>query len=302
MKILILMSTYNGEKYIKEQLDSIFFNTTLKPDLLIRDDGSRDTTTEIIEDYKKKNPQFKIYLKKDKNIGFAKSFMQLISLAEDQYDFFFFADQDDYWERGKLENATNILKSNKEIPSLYFSKTEYVDSKLNHLGFSPNHPRHLIGFRNAIVQNIATGCTIALNKKSIQLLKSSMPESLIAHDWWCYLVISAFGEIFYDENSYIKYRQHQNNTIGFNTSIIKRNFKRFNRFFKKNRFPISKQLEMFSICFGSQLEKEKSEILKAITGKNRFYKIYRILIKNSPTRSSKFDNLLLSITILLNKF
>lgn len=302
MKILILMSTYNGEKYIKEQLDSIFINTTFQPNLLIRDDGSNDGTTDIIEDYKKRNPQLKIDLKKEKNIGFAKSFMQLISLAEEKYDFFFFADQDDYWERGKLENATKFLESCKEIPALYFSKTEYVDSKLNHLGFSPTYPKHLIGFRNAIVQNIATGCTIALNKKSIQLLKSSMPEALIAHDWWCYLVISAFGKIFYDENSHIKYRQHENNTIGINTSIIKRNFKRFNRFFKKNRFPISKQLEIFSTCYGSKLEKENSEILKAITGKNRLYKIYRILIKNSPTRSSKLDNLLLSITILLNKF
>ncbi|HOV15546.1 MAG TPA: glycosyltransferase, partial [Spirochaetota bacterium] len=125
-KINILMSTYNGEKYLKEQLDSLLNQTYKNIKIYIRDDGSSDNTLNILKEYNKEN---KINLFVGENIGFVKSFFWLIKNS-DNADYYSFSDQDDVWFPGKLEKAINLLnKYDSQIPTLYFSNFDYYDSE-----------------------------------------------------------------------------------------------------------------------------------------------------------------------------
>ena len=129
MKINVLLSTYNGELYIAEQLDSLLRQTVIdNMKIIIRDDGSTDSTLKIIEEYKSKNSNIIFY--RGENLKPAKSFWHLLQNC-DEADYFAFCDQDDVWDEDKLEVAINQLKEHDDVPALYFSDARVVDSELN---------------------------------------------------------------------------------------------------------------------------------------------------------------------------
>ena len=130
MRVAVLMSTYNGEKYLKQQIDSILNQRgDFQLDLLIRDDGSNDNTISILEEYTQTN---KIHYYIGNNLGPAYSFLDLL-INSHNYDFYAFADQDDYWMPNKISVAISNL-SNIKGPALYFANAELVDSNLNSVG------------------------------------------------------------------------------------------------------------------------------------------------------------------------
>ncbi len=133
---------------------------------------------------------------------------------------------------------------------MYCSRLEYVDESLRHLGYSRIPSR--MGFSNALVENVATGCTIVLNRQARNLITQNFPRHALLHDWWSYLVISAFGKVDFDPRPAIKYRQHSNNRVGATTShaeSLKRRFERFVRQDGGARLLID-QAEDFHRCFG----------------------------------------------------
>lgn len=169
-KVLVLMSTYNGEKYIEEQLNSLLSQTYKEIDILIRDDGSTDRTINLIEDYIDKNKE-NITLIKGKNIGVVNSFFNLIDHVKNEYFYFAFCDQDDYWEKNKIEVAVNKLNElGNELPLMYCSNKKIVDSNLKLI---KTFEKNMIipNFGNAMVENIATGCTMLINSKLLDILK-----------------------------------------------------------------------------------------------------------------------------------
>lgn len=216
MKIQILMSTYNGGRYIRTQLDSIIAQNIGNKELLIRDDGSTDDTVTIIEEYQRKNPWIRYY--KEKNIGVQKSFFDLLKQADSNADYIAFADQDDEWLPDKLKRAVEILESrDHQIPLLYCSNKIITDENLQPIHVTVASPVKRTSFGNALVQNICTGCTAVINQSMVRMLQKNMPQdidNIIMHDWWLYLTATCFGEVYYDENSYIRYRQHGSNTSG----------------------------------------------------------------------------------------
>ena len=134
-KVMVLMSTYNGEKYLREQIDSILGQTGVSVKLLIRDDGSKDNTVEIVKQYCKENDDIKLV--EGKNVGFAESFMELVYRANLYSDisYFAFSDQDDVWLNDKLISAIHMLEGihEKNAPNLYFSTARAVDKDLKFL-------------------------------------------------------------------------------------------------------------------------------------------------------------------------
>lgn len=204
--VVILMSTYNGEKYIREQIDSILNQKNVQVKIIIRDDGSTDNTVEIIQN---EYPEIELII--GENVGYKLSFHMLMSNAPDA-EYYAFSDQDDYWYENKLIKAIDIVKKHKEVPFFYFSNLEIVDSKLERIGFMYKGIKKLDKYCT-LVENLSYGCTILFNHKMLKIAKTSIPQS-ISHDGWINLIGAFFGKYYYDPNAYIKYRQHSTNVLG----------------------------------------------------------------------------------------
>ena len=161
-KVVILMSTYNGEKYLREQLDSILALNTenMKIDLLVRDDGSKDSTKDILQDYAEKYEQIKWY--SGKNKGPAYSFIELLNKVNG-YDYYAFCDQDDVWKKEKIKAAIDKMKYTISSPTLYFSAVDIVDQNLNNIMKTKWDFKFSI--ENSFIINPAMGCTMILNEE-----------------------------------------------------------------------------------------------------------------------------------------
>ena len=147
-KVAIIMSTYNGEKYIQEQLDSLINQTYKNIEIYIRDDGSKDNTINIIKDYISKNDN--ISLVEGENIGFINSFFELLNMCDDA-DYYAYCDQDDVWMDDKISRAVSFLSNtDKDKPALYFSNSDYCDSNLNFLATAEK--KKYYNFRNSLVE------------------------------------------------------------------------------------------------------------------------------------------------------
>ncbi len=217
MKISILLSTYNGEKYLKAQLDSLFSQSYKNFKLIARDDGSSDKTLEILKSYDIE------LLPSNENIGVKSSFETLLKYASENSDadYFMFCDQDDVWNQDKvkltLQKMYEMEKLYKNTPILVHTDLEVVDENLHTINPSfmklQNLHEKKNRLNNLLIQNTITGCTAMINRDLAKLCLP-MSSNAIVHDWWVGLVASYFGKIGYVDDSTIKYRQHTSNTIG----------------------------------------------------------------------------------------
>lgn len=215
-KVNILLATYNGEKYIREQIDSILNQTYKEFRLLISDDGSTDGTREILNEYKSKDNRIEVFMQ-EKNLGVVKNFEFLLGKVE--AEFYMFSDQDDIWKESKIEKSLNKIEEGFD---LVYSDLEVVDENLN-VTYSSywklkgiyNKVKKYNNFDALYLNNFITGCTI-ISKK--ELINSFMPlpntSKFVLHDYWISLIISQEGKIAYIEEPLIKYRQHKNNKVG----------------------------------------------------------------------------------------
>lgn len=212
--VQVLMSTYNGEKYLREQLESILGQTYPCIKVLIRDDGSTDGTVEILKEYKRKYNNVTYY--KEENIGVIQSFLKLLRDSDDCVEYYAFADQDDVWLPEKISRAVQMIEEkHSEKPVLYCSDTYITDEKLNIIKKEDKNPRPSFG--NALVQNVCTGCTAVMNRELRDIINETRPVDIVMYDWWFYLSATLYGEVIYDQDAYIYYRQHENNEWGVKT-------------------------------------------------------------------------------------
>lgn len=216
-KIDILLATYNGEKFVKEQIESILNQTYENFNLIISDDASTDNTLNILEEYEKKDTRIKVF-KKEKNKGLIDNFEFLLKNVTS--DYFMFSDQDDIWKKDKIEKSINKLK--EENSGLVYTDLEIVDEKLNVI--YPSYWKYkqiykkIIKYNNfeaLYLNNFVTGCTILAKSKYIKdILPLPRNSKFVLHDYWTALIISAKDKISYVEEPTIQYRQHKNNRVG----------------------------------------------------------------------------------------
>ena len=221
-KIAVLLATYNGEPYIGEQIDSLLRQSYTEWELYIHDDGSKDRTPEIIHTYEQTYPDL-IHVLPRKPCGGAKeNFFYLMSQVAAPY--VMFCDQDDVWLPEKIEETISRMEaleaqSGTKIPVLVFSDLSVVDGKLNLIADRMSIYQKLYPGRvrpeNLMIQNVITGCTVMVNRALVEFaLKVEDTDYVIMHDWWCALVASVFGRIFYVDKPLILYRQHGTNSVG----------------------------------------------------------------------------------------
>lgn len=265
-KIAVLMSTYNGEKYIEEQIDSILNqNCEYFFHLFIRDDGSTDKTLEIIDRYVKMK---KVTLIQGENLRTAKSFMELMYSVKN-YDYYSFADQDDCWNLDKLQRAVKKLEG-QSGPCVYFSNAEIVDSKLNNLGRNVYKNKPSTDFETFICSAGALGCTIMYNAEMANIIQGNRkPEIIVLHDSFiCRVCLSIGGTLLFDNVPTMKYRQHSNNVLGVSvnkSSVIKQRLKDITT---KAKIGIDLQAEEIISIYSAQIPENNLSWLKKIAGYN----------------------------------
>lgn len=219
--VAILMATFNGQKFLEEQIQSIESQSYQKWKIWISDDESKDDTFKKLLCLEQRIGKSRISINKGPQKGFCQNFLSLICNADIKADFYAFADQDDIWQTNKLKRAVDWLKPiPKQLPALYCSRTEIVNDLGKSIGLSPLF-RKTPSFANALVQNIAGGNTMVMNDAARLLLKNAGEYvQAISHDWWAYqLITGAGGLVFYDPVTEVKYRQHGNNLVGSNNNL-----------------------------------------------------------------------------------
>lgn len=298
-KVAIIMSTYNGEKYIKEQLESLFRQTYKNIEIYVRDDGSKDETVEIL---KKFESQGKIHLYAKENKGFIKSFFECLSYCEDA-DYYSFCDQDDVWYEDKVEKAVNALNSmNQEKPLLYFSNYDYVNENLEFMSHSATHKKGP-SFTNAIVDCITMGTNTVINKKTRDLMVNSNIEKSCGHDWTAYMIVSALGDIYYDKTPTLKYRRTGNNVSAGGKNFIAFQIWRIKKFFINNYFSnVKEEIIEFDQIFGDKLSPDKKKIIDLFTSrKYSLIKALKRVFYPHMFRQKLVDEIFLRFIILIGK-
>jgi glycosyltransferase involved in cell wall biosynthesis len=218
-RVAILMATYNGGRYLDEQLHSIVLQTHRNWVIVVSDDGSRDNTLEIIERCRHRVGGERVRLLKGPGGGFAANFLSLSSSSSIDADFFAFCDQDDIWRPRHLERALIWLQDiPAERPALHCGRTNLIGDDGVSFGASPIFDKPPT-FHNALVQSLAGGNTMVFNAAARSLLRQAGPQTIVSHDWWAYMLISgAGGQVCYTTEPSVDYRQHDGNLIGANTS------------------------------------------------------------------------------------
>ncbi|WP_299305176.1 glycosyltransferase [uncultured Litoreibacter sp.] len=219
--VSILCATYNGALYLRQQLDSIAAQTHHNWSLLVSDDKSSDDSRKIITEFREEGHDVALF--DGPCSGGTANFMSLIARLPDNTDWVAFCDQDDVWLDNKLERGIAALANiPPDQPALYCSRTWVTDVALEGRKISAPRPRPA-SFRNALIQNIASGNTILLNPAAARLIRDAAMEAgpVVVHDWWVYQVLTGAGSIIvHDESPTLLYRQHSANSIGANDGVM----------------------------------------------------------------------------------
>lgn len=299
-RVQILMSVYNGEKYLSEQLDSLAAQTECDISLLIRDDASTDGSAGIIRQYQEKYPWIVYY--KGENKGACGSFLDLSAHADMDADYYAFCDQDDVWEPDKLKCAIEMLEQQPVRECLYCSPVKLVDAGLVPISDISQYPALKASFGNAVVENICTGCTAVFSRELLLLIREKLPQHAYMHDWWLYLVAACFGVVCYDTDSHILYRQHGNNTLGGQESFVS-HLKRRMRNYGGMKHYVPEQLAEFLQLYGGDISGENRKVLETMLmpQKNPFSRC-RIFRQKAVMRSRRMDDIIYKILFLFWRF
>jgi glycosyltransferase involved in cell wall biosynthesis len=302
-EVTVILSTFNGSAFLPQQLDSLYAQTHPGVRILARDDGSSDTTRGILQ--REQAAQRIALLDGHDNLGAARSFLELLrNAAATRTGFIAFCDQDDVWHPDKLARAVAALSAIRdERAAMYCSRLEIVDAELTSVGLSALPGR--IGFGNALVENVCVGCTIVLNRKAIDLLCRNLPASVPVHDWWCYLVLSCFGEIVFDRETSIQYRQHPGNVFGVALGPLDRAKRSLRRFAGNGagRHWQSEQAAVLLATFGDRIPAAHRRVLNEfVVAKTTLWRRLRLALSTEIWRQTAIDGLVWRFLVLINRY
>lgn len=300
-RVAVLMSTYNGENYLREQIDSLVQQEGVETSIFVRDDGSQDRTLEILASYK---DHLVVMENEGQNLGVGTSFMETLYQAGTEYDYYAFCDQDDVWFTDKLLQAIENIGSS-QTPTLYCSNQTLVNQDLEEIGLRHAQPINTASLQ-ILNDNPVTGCTMVWNQALQELLhqpKNRPSHDVLKvriHDVWVAMVASTVGDIIYDPNSYIYYRQHEHNVVGVRKENLYANWykKLCNKSKRNGRSLLAKEIvEKFS----DKIEDTTLSDLKIVSDYQRSFSSKMALIRNNHLFSlSNEPKWAIRLKILLN--
>lgn len=301
-RVSILMATYQGERFLKAQLESFRAQDFTCWDLYVSDDGSTDATIEIIKKFGMTKAEVRVI--EGPRQGFQRNFMHLIETVPTASEYYAFSDQDDVWSPTRISRAVAWMKAQpQDVPLVYCSRTRNVDEYGREVGFSPLHQRKP-SFKNALVQSIAGGNTMLINRAMIEVLRRVGAEVAVpSHDWWIYIVATGVGgQVMYDPAPTVDYRQHENNQVGANTGLRAK--------FTRLRMLIDGQFRGWTEAHMKAL-RECEHLLTAESQKSlRLFQKVRLapwplnlvaLLKGGFRRQSSAGNIALVLAVMLKK-
>lgn len=257
-KVLVLMASYNGENYIDAQLTSLFAQEGVEVELLVRDDGSTDSTRDILDRWGETHP---VSWYTGGHLGAKYGFLELVEKATaSDADYFAFCDQDDVWDKDKLQIALSFLKTaDPGKPALYYCGQRLVDQDLKPLSIHKLNAKRTLPAR--FVFGDIAGCTGVFNRQLALTVAAFKPDYLRMHDLWIMKVCCAVGgQVFVDPEAHIAYRQHGNNVEGLSNSFRSK-LSRFGRYY---RHSITAHMEQLKKGYDPQLCDEYRALIDRI--------------------------------------
>ena len=302
-RILVMMSTYNGEKHLGEQIESIMNQRTRHEVILrIRDDGSKDHTCDLIEEYMAKYP-LRIELIRGENKGYNGSFFYLIQNAGG-FDYYAISDQDDVWLPEKLQVACDAIDGVEEdIPLLYASTSYLVHDDLKPYGTTRKRVREM-AMHNTIIQNICPGHTQVMNNRLLEKLKVEIDASRIyVYDSWIQNVANLYGRILFDNEPHTYYRQYEGNQLGSGAGKIGQLLASRKRTDTGDGHKYKKQIAYFLETYEKELKKKGvySEVQKLVdTGS--FGKRLNFFFSSKLYRQSRLESVAFRVAVLTKNY
>lgn len=306
-EVAIMMSTYNGEKYLREQIDSILNQNYKNINLIVRDDGSKDATLEILKEY----TDSVIVIKGD-NLGCKRSFLKVAQYSAENFSnckYFAFSDQDDFWLQDKIQAAVSSLENLEENdkPALYICRPKLVDENLHELDpllllRHKSERSYLYTLEEAFMLGTCAGCTMVFNRLLLNLFVKAKADDMYLHDDWIYKVcLACDGILIVDNEPHILYRQHDNNVLGGNQSS-KSTWKRRFKTFKEGRVRSSKARALLD-TYPEDISENAKVILNDVANYSHSIrsKCKLLFSKRFRTKSKKY-NLLFKVAVLFNRF
>lgn len=303
-RIAVLLSAYNGERYIRKQIESILCQEGIDSlTIIVRNDGSKDGTLGILRQMQSMNSNIEVI--DGQNIGLVASFLELLAYAfEGDYDYFSFSDQDDYWMPEKLSIAINAIDGQRD-PYMYAACSKIVDDGLVESGEVTQTKIREITFFNSAIQNFCPGHNQVLNRAMAEMVvnKTKYSSAIYSQDLWITNVAAITGKIIFDNTPHTLYRQHANNQLSFGKSKIEWIKDHFKRLQKSEGKKMAVQLKYFTECYEEFLsEEQKAEIDSFFDSQGAFLKRIHYVTHSKMYRQRSYETYMFRIIYLLGGY
>ena len=304
VKVAVLISTYNGALYLESQLNSVLAQHGMfEISVFIRDDGSNDDTRIILNEYCADHSNVSFVF--GDNLGVVGSFLWLVENAE-KHDYYAFCDQDDIWHPLKIQAALFTMSKGEPVrPSVYCSSYDYVDKDLKLIGRGSSLSNFKLN--NLLIENCAPGCTVVFNHALMlqcrTLPLSEIHDEIIMHDWFIVLIGSLIGDIYYDFNSYLSYRQHESNVVGANYGLINSFINKAKRILSnKDKCKFKSQAKVLLCNFKASIKDEDIELLTGLINDKSIFTRIGYLYNLRLHRNKIIDNLAFKLLFIFGYY
>lgn len=304
-RVLVMLGTYNGEKYVSEQIDSILSQEGVLTHLLIRDDASNDSTPSILSDYKMRYPERIQLILGDVNL-FPHNYEEIAKNVDiEEFDYFAISDHDDVWMKEKLQVAIDMLHTlPDDKPSLYYSNLAVTDEKLNFRFNAYEKGKIASTPESCFVDIAASANTFVFNKLTMDIYQNGPIKDGFFGDVWLQLVVFFVGNVVYDDVPHLLFRRTGNNVSGAREKGIFLWISRIKRIKTEKESNTHMHSEMASFlleCYADRIDEDKKYILKAISNYNKsFTDKIRLLFSNKIKSLSHARNITFKGRILLD--
>ncbi len=299
-KCAVLLSTYNGSKYLECQIDSILRQADIDVHIIVRDDGSSDNTLDILAKYKERYPK-KFFIVPGNNKGIHFSFCELFNFAGFDYDLYSFCDQDDIWDDDKLKIAAANLNEND--CDLYSSCSRLIDSEGNYLNRTTESKKTYLFYANSehkLFTPGIQGCTIVITNKFYRFLYESGFPNNLGHDTWIPIVANYFFKTFYDSIPHMNYRQHGSSWTGNRGNRLKHFFTSFKQF-KKGLCRYVIIASMIANKYSNLLTTRQLDYLRPLLTKGNFFTRLFAIFKNHYRKKGLLETIFFRLSFLFGR-
>lgn len=299
--VTVLLATYNGSRYLPEQLRSLSEQARRPDRIVVRDDGSNDGSIDIVRAWGQASGIEVQLVEAHGRLGPALSFLATLRAAGPA-DVYLFCDQDDFWLPSKIERAVQaIAAAPAHRPHLHATALQIVDSRLAPIRMSAIP--HGLSFASAACESVLTGCTMAFNEPLARLLRGEPPRFLVMHDWWCYLLATGTGSVSFDEQPSLLYRQHGDNALGAEPRGLSKLRARLARFLGPESAQRSRQLAELRRLHGAALAPPAQKLLAQLTAGRQRPLVRLAAAFSAPIRrQSRLSVLSTRLSLLINRF